>query len=384
MGDQVQVNAAKLEELLNLSLEINTIRSFKELFERVVQRSAEILEADRASLYIYDPEKQQLWTLAAKDLEKPIYLPLNKGLAGLCAASEKVLVVEDAYQHPAFDPSWDRKHGYRTKSVLCLPIKNREGKLKGVLQIINKLNRETFSEEDVKLATYLVSLVGVALENYFLIERLKRLLENFMRTLVTTIDAKHPLTAGHSERVMEYSLYLGRKLGLPPETLELLKYASLLHDIGKLGIPDAVLTKRGPFTPEERKIMEKHSWWTRVILSRIDWPEEWKKVAYIAACHHEKMDGSGYIYGLKGEEIPFLSRIIAVADVFDALTSKRDYPKYDEQKRPIKEETFPLERAMEILKKCAGNHLDPELVEIFVSKPEELKELYARLHSSRN
>ena len=381
MGNGNEVE--KLKAVLDLALVINSVHSFGEMFRQVVQRTSRIMEADRTSLYVYDEEKKSLWTLAAEGLSEKIYLPPGKGLAGRCASTGKVLMVEDAYRDPSFDPSWDEKHGYRTRSVFCCPIYSREGRLKGVLQVINKLGGEKFDERDAELARFIAAQLGVAMENYFLLEQLRALLESLVLALVTTIDAKHPLTAGHSERVTEYSLFLARKLGLKNEELEKLKYAALLHDIGKLTIPDTVLTKNGPFTPEEREIMKQHALWTEKILERIRWSRDWEDIPRIAAGHHERLDGSGYPYGLGKEEIPFLSKILAVADVFDALTSKRDYPKYDHQERPAHKERFGIDEAVGILQKMSGQHLDPDLVRTFTENIESLEELYVRLHSRK-
>lgn len=220
---------------------------------------------------------------------------------------------------------------------------------------------------------------SLEIENYELVMELGQAFESFVRALVTTVDAKHPITSGHSHRVTEYSLFLGKCLGLSDSNLEVLKYAALLHDIGKIGVPDAVLTKKGRFTDKERLIMNEHAVWTFKILSAMRLPKMLKNVPKMAACHHEKLNGGGYPYGLKGNKIPKFSKILAVGDVFDALTSIRDYPKY-EGKQTLGMEAMPLDKAFSILDKDKGIHFDPEIVVMALKEAESLAELWEKFH----
>ena len=206
--------------------------------------------------------------------------------------------------------------------------------------------------------------------------------ESLVRTLSTAIEARHPITAGHSNRVTEYSVLLGKKMKLSEEDLEIIKYAGLLHDIGKIAIPDAVLTKKGRFNAEERKTMEKHALWTLRILEPISLPKSLKSVPIIAASHHEKVDGSGYPHGLSKEEIPFFACILAVGDVFDALTSIREYPKYDGNKI-LGIDPMPKDRVFDILKKDQGVHFHPEVVQVAFDSRPDLESLWHDLHISQ-
>jgi len=216
-------------------------------------------------------------------------------------------------------------------------------------------------------------------ENYELVLALGQAFESFVRALSTAVDAKHPLTAGHSDRVTEYSLFLGNSLGLSEDELEVVKYSALLHDIGKIGVPDAVLTKKGRFTEEERLIMNNHSMWTYKIIQNINLPKTLKSIPKVAACHHEKMDGTGYPYGLSDKKIPFISKILAVGDVFDALTSRRDYPKYD-GKHDLSYDPMSMDRAFSILKKGTGDHFDPEITEIALKERGCFEDLWKKLY----
>ncbi|NQU64515.1 MAG: HD-GYP domain-containing protein [SAR324 cluster bacterium] len=217
-------------------------------------------------------------------------------------------------------------------------------------------------------------------ENYQLMLELGQSFESFVRALSIAVDAKHPLTAGHSNRVTEYSIFLGKRIGLSEDELELLKYAALLHDIGKIGVPDNVLTKKGRFNEEERLVMNQHAVWTYRILNDINLPKAFEEVPRIASCHHEKLDGTGYPHGLKGKKIHFFSRILAVSDVFDALTSLRDYPKYDGD-QIFSFDPMSMNRAFSILQKESGNHFDPEVVSTIINERTSLEALWQHLYS---
>jgi putative nucleotidyltransferase with HDIG domain len=227
-----------------------------------------------------------------------------------------------------------------------------------------------------KMATAFNIMVGVLNSS---MKSLETAFESIVRTLSTAIEARHPITAGHSNRVTEYSVLLGKKMGLSGENLETIKYAGLLHDIGKIAIPDAVLTKQGRFTDQERKIMEKHSLWTLRILEPIELPKKLKSVPIIAASHHEKVDGTGYPYGLVKEEIPYFSCILAVGDVFDALTSVREYPKYDGNKI-LGIEPMPKDKVFDILTKDQGTHFHPDVVQTALQAKDDLESLWYELH----
>ena len=170
-----------------------------------------------------------------------------------------------------------------------------------------------------------------------------------------------------------------KELGLGDGQLETIKYAALLHDIGKIGIKDAVLLKNGPFTPEERDEMNRHPAKTLGILKQFHFPKHLEQVPLVAAHHHEKADGSGYFKGVARDKIPFGSRILAVADVFDALTSRRDYPKYTKDEI-LKHGPMPLVKAIMIMKEGAGNHFDPEVITAFMNCLPKMLTLYRSTH----
>ena len=171
---------------------------------------------------------------------------------------------------------------------------------------------------------------------------------SFAAALVTTLDARDRYTAGHSEAVATYARVIAERLGLPEEDQQLAFLCGLVHDVGKIGLPPGLLEKPGPLTLDERHQMEQHAAIGERILANVD---DYKEIAQVVRHHHERIDGNGYPDGLSGEEIPILSRIIAVADAFDAMTSDRPY-----------RDSMPQRTARLRLAQAAGTQFDPTIV----------------------
>jgi HD-GYP domain-containing protein (c-di-GMP phosphodiesterase class II) len=204
--------------------------------------------------------------------------------------------------------------------------------------------------------------IGISIHNATLIESKERQFKSILQTLAASIDARDPLTAGHSERVTQYSLGICREMNLPENICDIIKVAALLHDYGKIGISDSILKKEEALTPEEYQQIQTHAEKTRKILEQINFEGIYSAVPEIAGSHHEKCDGSGYPNGLKGMEIPLGARIIAVADVFEAITSKRHY------RNPMPENI-----ALGIIAHQSGTHFDGEIVQAFFRYYNKLK-----------
>jgi len=368
----------RLSTHLAVSSDLSSELDFDTLFHLIIHKLSEAMKAERTSLYIIDEKNQEVWTRAAEQIED-IRLPLGKGICGKVAETGKTINAKDAWELPYFSREFDLKNNFRTKAMLCMPIKNRAGKRIGVIQVINKEGGEKFNENDEILLKGLISQVAIALENSFLVDELELSFESSIRTLSATVDARHPLTAGHSMRVTEYALLIAREMNLSKKDQEIIKYSAILHDIGKLAVKDSVLSKNGPFTPEERSEMNIHPAKTKSILEKFYFPEHLQEVPFIAACHHEKINGKGYPEGLKGHEFPLGSKILAVADVFDALTSPREYPKYEGDKifdfKPM-----PLTRAIKILRNERESHFDSTVVDAFLQILPQALELYRGTH----
>ncbi|MCF8076208.1 MAG: GAF domain-containing protein [Desulfotignum sp.] len=355
----------RLSTHLAVAEDLGSELDFNTLFHLIVQKLTDAMKAERSSLYIIDDEKKEVWTKVAEQVE-PIRLPFGQGVCGRVAQTGEIINVEDAWELPYFSRQFDIRNDFRTRSMLCMPIHNRTGKRIGIIQVINKTDGTRFNKADESLLQGLISQVAIALENSFLMDEVEASFESSIRTLSATVDAKHHLTHGHSQRVTAYSLLIARQMGLSQGDLLVLEYAALLHDIGKIAVPDKVLLKNGRFTDEERMEMNIHPVKTREILKQFRFPAALREVPVIAGYHHEKYNGKGYPEGLAGEDLPLGSRIMAVADVFDALTSPRDYPKYDKDE-VMSHQAMPLERAVKILESERDEHFDSRVVDAFMA-----------------
>jgi putative nucleotidyltransferase with HDIG domain len=366
-------NAALQKQQSELNEQLNTILSvasdltseldFDQLFPLIIRKITDVMNAERTTLYIIDWENRELWTRVSEGII-PMKIKLGDGISGRVAETGEMICVEDAWKLPHFNREADQLHDFRSRSMLCMPICNRMGDRLAVIQTINKKGGGNFGEKDIALLKGLGSQVGIALDNALLYDELRLSFESFITTLSAVVDARHPYTAGHSERVTEYSLIIAEQMNLEQSRLEALKTAALLHDVGKIGMRDEVLLKVGPFTPEERKEMNTHPTKTRDILEKFRFPRAMKKIPEIALHHHEQVNGSGYPMGLTGEKIPLESKIMAVADVFDALTSKRDYPKYSRDKT-FSYDPIPIASVIQILENETGSHFDPGVMDAF-------------------
>lgn len=354
----------RLSTHLAVSEDLGSELDFDTLFHLIIHKLTRAMKAERTSLYIIDEDNQEVWTKVAEQAND-IRLPIEQGVCGRVARTGEIVNVKDAWKLPYFSRQFDEKYNFRTRAMLCMPIQNRMGKRIGVIQVINKLNNGHFSKSDENLLKGLLSQVAIALENSLLMDEVKASFESSIRTLSATVDARHRLTAGHSQRVTEYAMMIARQMDLTRSEQEVIKYAALLHDIGKIAIRDCVLLKNGPFSDEERAEMNTHPVHTRRILEKFRFPEALKAVPVTAAYHHEKINGQGYPDGLSEADLPLGSKILAVADVFDALTSPRDYPKYDGEEQ-MSHNAMPLERAVKILNSERGSHFDGQILDAFM------------------
>ena len=197
-------------------------------------------------------------------------------------------------------------------------------------------------------------------------EKLEQAYLDSVETLRYTVEAKDPYTRGHSDRVSEFSVLIGKKLGLPEEQLKILRIGGLFHDIGKIGIPDNILQKESKLTDDEYSEIKNHP---SIGVHILGSAEIFKDIIPIVKHHHERYDGRGYPSGLKGEEIPYIARIAAVADTFDAMTSKRSY-----------RDALDLQVVKDEIKRCEGTQFDPEIAEVFLeilnNEYESIKEIH--------
>lgn len=317
----------RLDRLIQISRAIGSIRDEGELMIAIMRHLTTAFSAERSTLYLHDPERGELWTRVAQGLEhwpSELRIPEDAGLSGRVFQTQEALCIADTLENECFSRRLAEATGYVPRSMLIVPVMQTGSTCIGVVQLLDR-RVGFFHEDDVPMLEAVAVQVGIALENARLHAAQRRQFNSFVKALSTALDARDPLTAIHSVNVANYAMGIGELMCYPTADLEWLRIAGLLHDVGKIGVPEAVLTKAGRLTPQEFAEMKQHAEYSRNILSQIEFTDAFKDMARIAAAHHEKLDGSGYPDGLAGDAVPMKARILAVADIYDALTQTRHY-----------------------------------------------------------
>ncbi len=357
----------KLELLLEFSRKNVDEKSLDGLLALLAQEAKTILEADRCTIYILDKKNKVLWSKVAQGTLETIRFSLDKGIAGEAARKGRLINVKDAQKDPRFNAEIDQLTKYATRSLLTVPMKNLRNEVVGVFQVLNKIGRSPFNKEDETILTILASQGAVAVENVQLYEQVRDAAQDTILRLASAAEYKDQDTGRHLLRMSQYASLIAGEAGFAKEFCQNILLASPMHDIGKLGVPDAILGKAGSLNDQEWVEMKKHTFYGGEILKDAE-NELIRMSQRIAMSHHEKFDGSGYPAGLKGEEIPVEGRITALADVFDALTSKRAY-----------KDKFSVEKALGIIREGNGRHFDPKIIEAFERALPKIIEIMHRL-----
>jgi putative two-component system response regulator len=380
------------QRLIKVGIALSSERNLDRLLKLIVTEVQDLTRAEGASLYLRQGDAlyfkiSQNAVLEAvlrntdnENLMKFACLPLNdethKSVVAYVVKTGETLNIANVYHLPAnapytFNEDFDRQTGYLTRSMLTVPIRDLNGEVFGALQLINHRSEATgtkqpFPEMEASVAESLASQAAVAYNNLMLEKKLNNAYRDTIYRLSAAAEYRDPETSHHLTRISHYCKIIAKHLGLPDDVQELLFDASPMHDIGKLGIPDAILLKPGKLTDEEREVMKEHPAIGADILGHSD-SELMKMGASISMSHHEKYDGSGYPNGLRGDAIPIEGRIIALADVFDALASKRVY-----------KEAWPIDKILQTILEDTGSHFDPTVVKAFFDGLKEVMEIYER------
>lgn len=284
-------------------------------------------------------------------------MPLaSPSIVGTSVFRQESIIIEDAQNDPRRARSADEKTGFVTRSLMTVPLV-LEDKSIGAIQAVNKRDGQLFSNDDLDLFRSIADSAALAVNNAQLVADLQNSYDLTLEALSAALDLRDHETEGHSRRVVEYTNRLAEQIGLDKEAIKTICRGALIHDIGKIGVPDAILLKPAELTKEERKIIERHPQAGYDMLAGIPYLQE---EIEIVICHQEKWDGTGYPRGLKGEEIVLGARLFMIADTFDAVTSDRLY----RQGRPY-------EVARKIIEEEAGRQFDPQAVAAFLAVPEE-------------
>jgi len=351
----------KLNTLMNTTREIREIVYGDILLENIIESAVKITGADAGSIMLIEGERLVFKVASGSKSANLAGFSIQKsaGIAGWVAENSSSARINDAKSDNRFDPEIDKMTGYETRSILCTPLRVKAGTI-GVLELINKQNG-TFTKSDEELLLYFADQAAISIARAQFMEDQRNYEIHLTDILVDTMDTHINEKVGHSKRVAKYSLMMADELNMPEEKKRTLYRACLLHDIGFLKIKLKDITSKEQY--------KAHSQLGYNMLKLINFYAE---IAPIVLHHHERYEGNGYPNELIGEAIPMESRIIAIAEAFDAMTSRDSYKSVG--KMLDKAESSPsagFHYAVEELKKNAGTQFDPVLVNLFVNNIDE-------------
>ncbi len=406
----MDTNENRLNEVLAIAQDLLQVQDLDVLLERILSAARKFTNANAGSIYLREDDKlifsyTQNENLQAKlpQGKKMIYstftLPItHETISGFVASTGETLNIPDVYDIPedkpySFGRQFDEASGYRSKSMLTFPIKKSSGDVIGVLQLINAIDENKksipFKSEDEPLIKYFANNAALSIER----AQMTRAIIMRMIKMAELRDPKE--TGGHVNRVASYAVEIyehwARKKGIDEDTIEghrdILRMSAMLHDVGKIAIADAILKKPGRLTPEERTVMEQHTTLgARLFLERYSDFDEASMQVVID--HHEKWDGTGYpgyidiatgdpLPGYedgdngakrkKAEEISAFGRVVAIADVYDALSNRRSY-----------KEPWGEDQVLETLLADSGTHFDPDMIDAFFESLDVIRSIAKR------
>ena len=350
----------RITSLHRIDQMITALPPLEMALQQVVRETVQNLDVDAANVLKLEEPQHRLESYAKEGFSSSqaseMVLHLDEGYAGHSMMEKETITASNIQ---AEEEKFTRKEMARAEGFhgyACCPIVSR-GKVIGVLEVFRRSFSPPSSEQLEFLET-LAHQAAIAIDNITSLEELQSANERLLLAYDANIegwsralDYRDKETEGHSRRVTEITVELAKRVDVDENQLRYIRWGALLHDIGKMGVPDHILLKPGKLDDEEWEIMKRHPVIARDLMGPIKFLEPAIDIPY---CHHEKWDGSGYPRGLKGEDIPIAARIFAVADVWDALRSDRPY-----------RERWPKEKALGQLKEMAGSHLDPEIVKVF-------------------
>lgn len=361
VNDYLKVRQSQLGALMGVGRAINSSVGLKRVLEEVMDTVIELMRAERGFLMLRESNGELAVRIARGiahvNLEEESF-KVSRTIVRKVVESGEPILTTNAQDDPRFESQMSIA-AFQLRSILCAPLKIKT-ELIGVIYVENRARSGIFQESELGLIKAFADQAAVAIDNAQLFENLqasnRELQEAYQATLegwVQALDMRDKETEGHTQRVTILTERLARSMGVEGDALINIIRGALLHDIGKMAIPDGILLKPGDLTTDERALIQKHPEYAYDMLKRIDFLLPAIDIPY---CHHEKWDGTGYPRGLKGEEIPFAARIFPVVDVWDALISDRPYRK-----------GYPQAEVRERIKAESGKHFDPRVVEAFLA-----------------
>jgi putative nucleotidyltransferase with HDIG domain len=352
--EETKRRAQELLALYEIAQVISEMSNLNYALTHIVERVSEVLNVEKSWFMFYEKEEHALAAHPAAigiDEEQIAALRVDcdaPGVSSQVFRSASPVFTNTAEQESLVQEEF--KGVFQLRNLMAVPLRGQEQTL-GVFLVANKRDQSHFAGNDVRLFRTLASEATVIIQNANLYDKLKRSYHSIVQIVSDMVDAREPYTAGHSKRVSAYSAIIAKQMKLPGEEIERIKMAGLLHDIGKIGVSENILLKPGKLSAAEFEAVKRHSEIAVQILKQVEFPWEIKT---LIMHHHERYDGQGYPAGLKGEDTPLGSRIIAVSDAFDVITSARTYHK---AKTPWD--------AFRVIIKNSGTQFDPAVVEAF-------------------
>jgi putative nucleotidyltransferase with HDIG domain len=362
--EAAQQRNQRLDALLAIFGRIGATLDRDQILHLMVDYAREVIHAEACSLFLVDPERGDMYLHLASNINAQLSLdevrvPAGQGIIGHVIRTGETILAPDVKKDERHYLGVDQSIGFSTRAILAVPLCSRKvilggergsisERIIGGFEAVNKISG-TFDNEDAQLLNRLANQAATVLEIADLYADAQVLFLDVIRALAAAIDAKDPYTEGHSQRVSDFSVEIAQQLNLPPEMIHQVRVGSLLHDIGKIGVADHILTKPGRLTDEEYTTMKEHPSIGARIMRQVRMLQA--EVPRIIE-HHERLDGSGYPASLKAGEISLYGRIVAVADVFDALTSDRPY-----------RAAMPSEEAFNLLQEGAHRLFDAQCID---------------------
>jgi HD-GYP domain-containing protein (c-di-GMP phosphodiesterase class II) len=362
---------ATLDFIFKAALDIEVETDHQKFIEKVLRHARQIFNASAGSISLIDGDFLHFMSIQNDEIDVTsmsdghcrVALTKNS-IAGYVALTGETLHIKDPYKLPdnvpyQFNSSIDKQTGFKTKAILAIPLRHPTEGVIGTFEILNPRGK-TFQEVNIGIAK---GFSAIAAANIVSMRFKESLTKAYLETLIRlghAAEYKDEDTFQHIQRIRHISKIIARQLGCSEEEQENIFHASAMHDVGKVGIPDAIMTKKGKLNADEWKVMRTHPEKGASILGSSD-IDILQMSEQIAMRHHEKWNGKGYPDGLKEDQIPLPARIVAVADVFDALVQERPYKK-----------AWPLQDALDLIQSERGNHFDPVVVDAFFACEDEI------------
>jgi HD-GYP domain-containing protein (c-di-GMP phosphodiesterase class II) len=353
VSEHLHTRKRQVQALVGVGHVINSTDGLEAVLDEVMDAVIALMRAERGLLMLRD-EQGKIQAKAARGMDHASLqgdtASVSQTIVRRVAETGESVLTTNAQEDPRFEQQKSVVE-HNLRSILCVPLKMKE-EIIGVIFVDSRVHSGLFQKNDLRMLSAFADQAAIAIENARMFEELQDAYDATLRGWAITLELRDKETEGHTQRVTTLTCRLAKRLGINGEELENIERGALLHDIGKLAIPDDILLKRGELTLPERKFMELHPEFAKDLLEKIEYLHPAMDIPY---CHHEKWDGSGYPRNLRGDEIPFAARIFAVVDVWDALTSYRPY-----------REPLPPEKVRKIIRADSGKHFDPRVVDAFL------------------